>query len=83
MYHVSFIGPEEEFQFHFALVFQGRIRDEETRKQSEFSLGARSGEGRREEMQNTGSCMFIMDLIVYLYELKGAGGCRTTTLYFQ
>ena len=65
MYHVSFIGREEEFQFHFALVFQGRIRDEETRKQSGFSSGARSGEGRRDEMQNTGSCMFIMDLIVY------------------
>ena len=25
-------------------------------------------------MQITGSCMFIMDLIVYLYELKGTGG---------
>jgi len=63
--HASFIGREENVQFYFTLVFQDRIRDEEARKQSKFSFGARSGEGRGEEMQITGSCMFIMDLIVY------------------
>lgn len=66
MYHASLyrtgVGGSVLFRIGF---FQDRIRDEEARKQSEFSLRARSGEGRREEVQITGSCMFIMDLIVY------------------
>ena len=44
--YVSLFTYRRKVRFYFALVFQDRLHDEEARKQSEFSLGARSGEGR-------------------------------------